>query len=80
MAQNNHPDVFAAALAPDMLSPDRTPDHVPIFSAPALGVVFHWWVESNRRWTARNASNSLSADHVVLPGGDCPLPVDSNRG
>jgi hypothetical protein len=38
-------------LASDV-SPDRTPDPVAIFTAPE--VVFHWWLESKRRWADQN--------------------------
>ncbi len=79
MAQNNDSDDCVTALAPDVLSSDRTPDDVAIFSAPALGVVFHWWAESNRRWTARNDSKMLVVDRVVPHGGSHTLPVDSDR-
>ena len=79
MAQQKGPDGFAAAFAPEVSSPDRTPDHVAIFSAPALGVVFHWWVESNRRWTERNRTNPLMVDPLVLHGGDHTRPVAFDR-
>jgi hypothetical protein len=79
MAQNTDSDGFVAALAPDVLSPDRTPDEVAIFSTLALGVVSHWWIESNRRWTARNGPNTPILDRVVPHGGGHALSVDSDR-
>jgi hypothetical protein len=78
MAQHTDPDGFAAALAPDALSADRTPEDVAIFTAPALGVVFHWWVESNRRWTERNRQNPLHIDPVVLQPGRHTVAVNSD--
>ena len=78
MAHHNEPDRFAAALAPDVSSEDRTPDDVAIFSAPALGVVFHWWVESNRRWAELNRRNPLNIDPLVLPDGRRAVAVNSD--
>jgi hypothetical protein len=46
-----------SAPSPDV-NPDRTPENLSIFSAPALEVVFHWWLESNRRWTARDVRSA----------------------
>jgi hypothetical protein len=34
-------------------------DDVEIFSAPAIGVIFHWWAESNRRWAEENKTRLL---------------------
>jgi hypothetical protein len=79
MAQNIDPDGVVTALAPDVLSPDRTPDHLAIFSTPALGVVSHWWIESNRRWAERNGQSTLIVDRVVPPGGGHTGPFDSDR-
>jgi hypothetical protein len=78
MAQPNDRDGVVAALTPEVLSPDRTPD-VAIFTAPALGVVFHWWAESNRRWTERDRAKAPIVPPVILQGGDHPLSVDSDR-
>jgi hypothetical protein len=48
------------SLAPDAWVPNSTPDfkpdHLSIFSAPGVEIVFHWWFESNRRWAAHNAT------------------------
>ena len=60
MAQ--HTDGSVAAVAAEV-SPDRTPDAVAIFSAP--DVVFHWWVESKRRWAEQNRENSLFAAPIT---------------
>ena len=57
------------------VSPDRTSDPVAIFSAP--DVVFHWWVESKRRWAEQNRANTLTARPAVLSGADYALSVDS---
>jgi hypothetical protein len=69
MPQEHDTGGATAALARDALSPgatpDRTPDNLSIFSAPALEVVFQWWVESNRRWTERNESKALILPAVV---------------
>ncbi len=50
MSQQND----AAALPADVLAPDRAPEHVAIFSAPAVEVVNHWWAECNKRWAERD--------------------------
>jgi hypothetical protein len=78
MAQHKDFDGFAAALPPDVSSADRTPDDVAIFTAPALGVVFHWWVESNRRWTESNRQNPLHIDPVVLRPARPTVAVNSD--
>jgi hypothetical protein len=69
MAQQNETCTPTAALHLDTVSPDptphRTPDDLSIFSAPALEVVFQWWLESNRRWTERNGSKALTLPPVV---------------
>jgi len=52
------------ALAPDALSSDRIPDHVAIFSPPAVSVVMHWWAESNRRWAERDRVKALMVQPV----------------
>jgi hypothetical protein len=78
MAQHNEPDRSASALAPDVSSEDRTPDDVAIFSAPALGVVFHWWIESNRRWAELNRRNPLNIDPLVLPDARRAVAVNSD--
>jgi len=78
MAQHNDSDGFTAAVASDALSSDRRLDDVAIFSAPAVEVVLHWWVESNRRWTERNGQNPLNIDHVVLQPVPHTLLVNSD--
>jgi hypothetical protein len=50
MAAQNDSVVPAA----DGSSPEGTSDPVAIFTAPGVGVVLHWWLESNRRWTEQN--------------------------
>jgi hypothetical protein len=69
MAQHNDPNGFAVALAP-VVSPDRTPDPVAIFSAP--DVVFHWWAESKRRWAEQNRSNALIAHPMARVADTAP--------
>jgi hypothetical protein len=63
----HQPDTHSttAALAPDELSPDVKLDHLSIFSAPAIEIVFQWWIESNRRWTERNGPKALTLPAVV---------------
>ena len=53
MERQNDPIGVTRALASDVSS-DRTPDDLAIFSAPGVGVVMHWWIESNRRWSERD--------------------------
>lgn len=67
MAQRNEADGRVPVLAPPVLTSDPRPDDVAIFTPPALGVVFHWWVESNRRWTETNRRQALRVD-TVAPG------------
>lgn len=63
MAQQNDTGGPSTVLRLDAFSlgasPDRGPDDLEIFSAPGVEAVFLWWLESNRRWTARNAAKSL---------------------
>jgi hypothetical protein len=66
MAQQDYRHDSIAPLASNM-SPDRTPDHLEVFSPPAVEVVFRWWVESNRRWAERNRLNGLRGS---APGVD----------
>jgi uroporphyrinogen-III synthase len=40
---------------------DAPLDSVTIFSPPAVELVFQWWRESNRRWTARNRVKAPAA-------------------
>jgi hypothetical protein len=54
MEQQIHPATVTRAVSSDGLSSDRTPDDLAIFSAPGVGVVMHWWAESNRRWAERD--------------------------
>ena len=68
MAQQN--DSNASAV-----SPDRTSDPVAIFSAP--DVVFHWWMESKRRWAEQNRANTLTARPAVVSDPGYALSVDS---
>jgi hypothetical protein len=68
MPAQNDRDGFTAALAPDVLSSERTPNELAIFSAPGVEVVLHWWVESNRRWAERDRAKALMAHPVVLHG------------
>ena len=49
-------------LASDV-STDRTPDPVAIFAAP--DVVFHWWLESKRRWAEQDKAKLLLAPPVA---------------
>jgi hypothetical protein len=69
MAQQNDTCTPTAALGaasgPVTPSPGGTPDDLSIFSAPALEVVFQWWLESNRRWTERNGPKALTLPPVV---------------
>jgi hypothetical protein len=57
-----------ASLAPDVLSSERTPSELAIFSAPGVEVVLHWWVESNRRWAERDRAKALMVHPVGLHG------------
>jgi hypothetical protein len=57
-----------ASLATDVVSSERTPSELAIFSAPGVEVVLHWWVESNRRWAERDRAKALMAHPVVLHG------------
>jgi hypothetical protein len=57
-----HRDRAAASLASDGPAnpePDPKPDHLEIFSTPAVQLVFHWWLESNQRWAERNVTRTL---------------------
>ena len=78
MAQHNDSDGVTAAVASDALTSDRRLDDVAIFSAPAVEVVLHWWVESNRRWTERNGQNPLNIDHAVLQPSPQTVAVNSD--
>src|SRR5262249_48873671 len=60
---------LTAGLAADVLSPDRTPNELAIFSAPGVEVVLHWWVESNRRWAERDRAKARMT-HPVAPYGE----------
>ena len=62
MEQQIHQPPVTRAAAPDGLSSDRTPDDLAIFSAPGVGVVMHWWAESNRRWAERDQSKARAID------------------
>lgn len=81
MAQQNDsnggvPSSFGASPGQAALTPpDRTPDPVAIFSAP--DVVFHWWVESKRRWEEQNRTNTLTVRPLVVQGAAYALSVDS---
>jgi hypothetical protein len=44
--------------APAETAAERPSENLSIFSAPALEVVFQWWLESNRRWTERDRNRS----------------------
>ena len=57
-----NPAAVTRALASDATPADRTADDLAIFSAPGVGVVMHWWAESNRRWTERDRAKALAAD------------------
>ena len=59
MEQQIHPPAITRAAASEALSSERTPDDLAIFSAPGVGVVMHWWAESNRRWTERDRAKAL---------------------
>jgi hypothetical protein len=56
------------------VNPDRGPENLSIFSGPALEVVFHWWLESNRRWTARDVRKAPI--FPTVDGGDAALGVN----
>jgi hypothetical protein len=53
------PQNDAAALPAEVLSSDPAPDHLAIFSAPAVEVVNHWWAECNKRWAERDRLKTL---------------------
>jgi hypothetical protein len=50
------------ALASEATPSDRTADDLEIFSAPGVGLVMHWWAESNRRWSERDRAKALAVD------------------
>ena len=54
------PAAVTRALASESTPSDRTADDLAIFSAPGVGVVMHWWAESNRRWTERDRAKGLN--------------------
>ncbi len=62
MEQQIHPPAVTCAVASEALSSDRTPDDLAIFSGPGVGVVMHWWAESNRRWAERDRAKALAVD------------------
>jgi hypothetical protein len=78
MAQLNDPQVLGATLVPD-LSPDRTPDHLEIFSAPGVDAVLHWWAESNRRWAETNRQRTPIVHPVVVHEEGTLVPFSSDR-
>lgn len=51
-----NPAAVTRALASESTAADQTADDLAIFSAPGVGVVMHWWAESNRRWAERDQS------------------------
>jgi len=59
--QNNSPNVTGALVTNVS---DRTPDDLAIFSAPGVGVVMHWWAESNRRWNERDRLRARSVEAI----------------
>lgn len=62
MERQIHPASVTRAAAADGLPSDRTSDDLAIFSAPGVGVVMHWWAESNRRWAERDRSKARAID------------------
>ena len=62
MEQQIHPASVTPTITSDALSSDRTPDDLAIFSAPGVGVVMHWWAESNRRWSERDRAKARGVD------------------
>ena len=60
MERQANPASVTRALASDATPSDRTPDDLAIFSAPGVGLVMHWWAESNRRWTERDRAKALT--------------------
>jgi hypothetical protein len=81
MAQQNDsngyqsPHAAGSAGRVAVVSQDRTADPVAIFSAP--DVVFHWWVESKRRWAEQNRGSALTARPLVASGAAYTLSADS---
>ena len=63
MAQQNDTGSPAAVLPLSAFSldpsPDRAPDDLEIFSAPGVEAVLQWWLESKRRWSARDGVKSV---------------------
>ena len=63
MAQQNDTGSPAAVLPLSAFSldasPDRAPDDLAIFSAPGVEAVLQWWLESKRRWSARDGAKSV---------------------
>jgi hypothetical protein len=71
MAQQNDTGVgVVIQLDPFSRAPSRDPsaDDLAIFSRPGVEAVFHWWLESNRRWTERNRTNPL----IPTPASGAP--------
>ena len=58
MAQ--HKDIGGPTSVLDLeATSNRTAEDLSIFSAPALEVVSQWWLESKRRWSARDGVKSM---------------------
>ena len=78
MAQPNDTGSPAAVLPLSAFSldasPDRAPDDLAIFSAPGVEAVFQWWLESKRRWSARDGAKlvmpALSVGSDDLSSGE----------
>jgi len=64
--QANHAAVTLAGTSESTPS-ERTADDLAIFTAPGVGVVMHWWAESNRRWAERDQSKR---DHSSPASGN----------
>ena len=57
-----NPAAVTRALASDAAPSASTGEDLEIFSTPGVGVVMHWWAESNRRWAERDRAKALAAD------------------
>jgi hypothetical protein len=82
MAQQSNTGGPSAALATHALSPeadsDCTLENLSIFSAPALDIVSRWWLESNRRWTERDATKAPIFPAVARPNAAHGRTVDAS--
>lgn len=70
MERQIHPPAFTRTVASEALPSDRTADDLAIFSAPGVGVVMHWWAESNRRWAERDELKRNHSSSLLAPASE----------